>query len=360
MYLPPVRDSRLQMWLDAGCAAALIVMQCYTKSTYGVVAIAFVLFMLSDRRQWRWAALALGISAATAVLVELLWQGSRAYVSDLLLAAKVSGGRDLEAIVRGGLNNLPDVVLFAMATGLALWVTRSVRLAIFALGCLASGALILSQNAHGWGIITLFAGAVVAAELALRFRPPDGQGGPLTFLVAGTPLMLVALLLPPIVRHATTLLLHFSLAMSDFGERLPLPAMEDVRHGYIWPENHNGFAENYIASFAEGAEALAALDTPIERVVVLDFVNPFSAGLGTAPARGDSSWLHWNRNVSDETFLPGEEIMGDAKFVMVPLWGVNGPPLFHLYQPYLDRHFKRVAITKQWTIFLRDDQDDVS
>ncbi len=355
MFLPPLREGRRQTWLDAGCAAALVVMQCYTKSTYGAVAIAFVLFMLLDRRQWRWAALALAISAGTAVLVELFWRGSRGYVGDLLAAAQVSGGRNLEAVARGGLNNLPDVVLFAVATGLALWVTRSVRLAIFALGCLVSGMLILSQNAHGWGIITVFAGAVVAAELAMRGRRPEAGGGPPTFLVAGTPLLLVALLLPPIVRHATTLLLHFSLALSDFGEPLPLPAMENVRHGYVWPERHNGFAENYIASFAEGAAALAALDTPIERVVVLDFANPFSAGLGAAPARGDNSWLHWNRNVNEDTFLPGEEIMGDAKFVMSPRWGVNGPPLFRLYQPYLDRHFRRVAITDQWTIFMQDD-----
>jgi hypothetical protein len=354
MFVPPQGDGRRQTWLDAACAAALVVMQCYTKSTYGAVAIAFVLFMLSDRRQRRWAALALGIGAATALLVELVWQGSRAYVGDLLLAARVSGGRDLEAVARGVLNNLPDVVLFAVATGLALWVTRSARLAIFALGCLASGALILSQNAHGWGIITLFAGAVAAAELAMRARPA-GAPGAASFLVAGTPLLLVALLLPPVVRHATTLALHFGLALSDFGEPLPLPAMEEVRHGYVWPETHNGFAENYIASFAEGAAALAALDTPIERVVVLDFANPFSAGLGVAPARGDNSWLHWNRNVDEETFLPPEEIMGDAKFVMVPRWGVNGPPLFDVYQAHLDRHFRRVAITEQWTIFMPRD-----
>ncbi len=362
MFLPPLREGgRRQLWLDAVCAAALVVMQCYTKSTYGAVAIAFVLFMLLDRRQWRWAALALGISAGTAVLVELFWRGSRGYVSDLLAAAQVSGGRNLEAVARGGLNNLPDVVLFAMATGLALWVTRSARLAIFALGCLLSGMLILSQNAHGWGIITVFAGAVVAAELAMRGRSPDAgdeRRGRLAVLVAGAPLLLVALLLPPVVRHATTLLLHFGLALSDFGDPLPLPAMDNVRHGYIWPEEHNGFAENYIASFGEGAAALAALGTPVERVVVLDFANPFSAGLEVAPARGDNSWLHWNRNVNEGTFLPGDEIMGDAKFVMSPRWGVNGPPLFRLYQPYLDRHFRRVAITDQWTIFMRDDAPD--
>lgn len=51
MVLRPRQEGRRQDSLDAACAA-LVVMQCYTKSTYGAVAIAFLLFMLSDRRQW--------------------------------------------------------------------------------------------------------------------------------------------------------------------------------------------------------------------------------------------------------------------------------------------------------------------
>lgn len=353
MVVPPVAESRRQLALDAASAAALVVLQCYTKSTYGAVAIAFLLFMLTDRRQWRWAALALAASAAAAVLVEFAWGGSRAYLRDLLDAAKVSGGRGLEAVVRGGLNNLPDVVLFGLAGGLALWATRSVRLAAYLLGCLAAGMLILSQNAHGWGIITLFAAAVASAELAMRTPRPGGRAPPA--LAAGAPLLLVAMLLPPTVRHAAGLLLHATLAAGGAGEPLPLPAFADVRYTQLWNPRPDAYAYRYVASFGNGARALAALGTPPERIVNLDFANPFSAGLGVAPPRGDSSWLHWNRNVSEATHLPAEDLLGDAEVVMVPKTGINAPPLFDLYRPYLDEHFGPPRESEQWTIFVRDD-----
>ena len=98
--------------------------------------------------------LALALTVVVALLIECVWQSSMAYISDLLLTERVSGG------VRGTpgqiidhlLGNLADLVMLALFAGLALWRTRSFRDAFFYAFCALSGLLIINQNFQVWGI----------------------------------------------------------------------------------------------------------------------------------------------------------------------------------------------------------------
>lgn len=356
MYVRPFRASRTQSALDAVCAALLVLLQVYTKVTYGVVALAFLVFMLLDPRQRRWAAGAILLVLIAAVLVELVWKGSFQHIQDLLDTARVSGTRGFEALVFAALNNLADMVVFGLLAILALWQTRSFRDFLFYGFCAGSGLVLLVQNAHSWGIITLFAAAGVAAQTIAGPCPSArrADAGPSRSSIStygGLPFL--AMVLPPTVSHFAALLLHFALAVSGFGQPFGLKNFNEVRFGRLWTPGDYGYSEKYIGSFSAGAELLGELGFAPERVLDLDFITPFSAGLGIEPPRGDESWMHWGRNVDAEHFLPPQTLFADVLIVMIPKIGINSGQLDSVYGRYIAQNFDLVRDTDQWRVFVR-------
>jgi hypothetical protein len=172
MYLRPYQAGPRQQGLDALCAACLALLLLYTKITYGLVAVAFIGFMLLDRKQRAWAALALALVAGAGLAVETVWGSTAAHIADLRLAGQVSGIKgEVADLFYAFLNNLADYVLFALIAGLALWRTRSFRDLLFFGFCAVAGFMIVRQNFQGWGVLTLHAGAAVAVEMLLRSQP---------------------------------------------------------------------------------------------------------------------------------------------------------------------------------------------
>jgi hypothetical protein len=363
MYLRPERPGRRQEVLDIACATFLTLIMIYTKVTYGLVALAFLVFMLTDRRQYRWVAAALLAVVAAGLVVELFWRSSAAHIADLLLAGRVSGLRSIEGLVLGLVRHVADYALFAIFATLALWRTRSVRDFLFFGFCAGPGLLIVSQNSQPWGIITLQAGSAVAAELLLRpSHNPAAEGATPTKsrnrLDVGAPWLLLAFLAPTGLHWLLALVLHAGLATSKFGEEFGLPKFSGIRLAKLWSPGDDALSRTYLTSIREGARILASLDLESKRVSVLDFANPYSAGLGLAPPRGDYSWLHWGRNVSAEHFLPGEELFGGVEVLMEPKWGINNIPLSNLYAGYIGQNFERVRETDSWTVHLRRERHE--
>ena len=354
MYLRPRAAGRSQAALDALCAAFLTVAMLYMKVTYGVVALAFLGFMLLDRVQWRWVAAALGLILLSGLVVELFWRASAAHLADLLVAARVSGTRGPVDLGQAFLTHLADFTLLATFAVLALWRTRSLRDALFFAFCAGPGLLIVSQNSQPWGIITLQAGAVVATELVARsagFEARRQRVG--EALSAGAPLLLLALLLPTAVHCLMALVLHAGLAATDSGEEFDLPKLKGVKLALQWSPGDDELSTAYLGSVRAGARMLADLDAEPARVSVLDFANPFSAGLGLPPPRGDQSWMHWGRNVDAEHFLPPEQMLEGVDVVMEPKWGINHLPLKPLYAGYVGQAFEPIRETDAWTLHVR-------
>ncbi|WP_435170253.1 hypothetical protein [Falsirhodobacter sp. 1013] len=351
MYLPPALPRRRQIAADAVCAAALMLLMLYLKISYGLVMVAFVIFMLTDRRQWRWAATALALTAAAGLMIELVWRGTAHHIADLRLASQVSGGLPtfrtlLEEVQR----NLPEISLYGIFAAMLLSKRRSLRDAVFLICCLLTGILLIEQNFQIFGILTLGAGAAVAAEGALRTQPASRSG---------LPLLLAACLAPATLQFTMALGFHTGLALARQGIEFSLPNYSGIRLVRFWVDGSFANFRSYDDSLRDGAAVLAQIGNP-ERVLVLDFVGPFTAGMGLAPPHGDSTWYHWGRTVDAEHHPSARDFFGDARIVMDPKapiekWTANG--LREVYAAALAENFVLAAETEFWRVYVAKDTD---
>jgi hypothetical protein len=366
LYLRPERTAARQDLFDALAASVLVLVMLYTKATYAVAALAFVAFLLLDRDQRRWAALALALILASMLAVEAVWGSTLAYVSDLRLAAAVSGGLrgTWGQIADHLLRNLADFVLFALFTGLALWRSRGLRDFLFYGFCVVAGFLLINQNFQPWGIISLYAGAAVAAETLMRSednvvrqeRWPVGMGAPL---------LVMALVLPTIIHCSIALGMHAAIAGARGGQEVGLPRFGGIRLAHLWTWSEHESATKYIAGLQDGAAALREADARPGEVFVLDVVNPFSAALGLEPPRGDAAWLPWGRTLDEATFIPPEQLLQDVRIIMEPkLLNKDVPPeqpnwargvegLRQVYRAYIAAYFNVVRETEHWRVHRR-------
>ncbi|WP_245294193.1 hypothetical protein [Rhizobium etli] len=352
MYLTPQPGRGRNDAADALAAVFLLLVSFYTKATYGLAGTTFLVVILLDRQQRRWIVAALLLTGLAMIAIELFWRGTVQHIEDLRAAARVSGGHDVASILKNLRENLSDLIVFAAFALAAIWQTRSFRDFLFSGFCMGAGLAIINQNAHSWGIITLYCGAVVLTQKAAWLQQGDeGRRAGGLPLPAGALSLLAALyLFPPIVHHAAALILHTSLAADKAGQSLGLPRFDDVRE-IDPPGGEPDFIRRYLDDIISGGALLQALPVPAERVFVLDFVNPFSAGLGIRPPTGDTAWFHWNRNINERAYIPPEVLFADVKIVMVPKTGINSLPLQALYGPFLSARFEIVQKTSEWTIY---------
>lgn len=364
LYLRPLHRRPFQGALDALCAASLTLLMLYMKLSYGLVALAFLILMLLDAQQRRWALAAFVMVLAGGLLIESFWGATESHIDDLVLAGGVSGSfKSLDELVSAFLRNLADYTVFALFVALALWRTRSIRDFLFYGFCAGSGFMLIMQNFQIWGIITLPAGAAVAAELLARSAPASANRKA-PALAAGTQLLLLAFILPSGAHHAATLGLHAALASTSQGQAVPLPKFDRIRLVQLWTEDNYPVFSRYLESLGDGARALSALGSEAGRIHVLDFVGPFSAGLGLAPPRGDSTWHHWGRTINEHHHLPPETLFQNVHVVMEPKWPVEfttAEGLRQIYAGYLSDHYDLEEETKDWKVYvLREPAETVS
>jgi hypothetical protein len=349
-YLPRRRQTPQTDLIDAVCAALLVLLMLYTKVTYALVQLGFIIFLLTDRRQWRLAGLSLAFIALASLIVELFWGGSLSHLADLRLAGQVSGGLPgAEVLGNTALKNLADIAVYSVFAILLFTHTRSLRDLLFAGFCGATGLMIIEQNFQITGILTLSAAAAVMSEHLLR-RQPSGTWS------RGLPLLLVPLLLPPMASHAATLGLHATLAASHRGEAIALPQFADIRLVSLWNEGQYAYFQRYNDTLADGQKALAALGESTDRVAVLDFVNPFTAGMALVPPQGDSAWYHWGRTLNEAHYPDPNRIFADVDLILDPQspiepWTTGG--MRHIYRSFIDSHYRLVSETPEWRIYQR-------
>jgi hypothetical protein len=195
----------------------------------------------------------------------------------------------------------------------------------------------------------------VAAGMLLRPEASRPQGGMTRRLPApGVVLSIVALLLlPTTIHYARGLATHTFLAATPRGQSFGLPAFDGVRFVVPWTPGEYGFMITYLETLQDGGAVLSGLPERAERVSVLDFANPFSAGLGLPPPRGDNAWMHWQRNISAQHYPPPEDMFRDVKILMVPKWGINPAPLRDLYGPYIGASFETFRESRFWIVMKR-------
>jgi hypothetical protein len=134
---------------------------------------------------------------------------------------------------------------------------------------------------------------------------------------------------------------------------VPLPRFDGIRLAELWTGGEYPAFRRYFESLEDGAQALRSLNAEPERVLVLDFVNPFTAGLGLPPAKGDGTWYHWDRTISDTQFLPAEALFRDVRIVLEPKspiehWTAAG--MRQIYSEHLAEQFSLVRETADWRV----------
>jgi hypothetical protein len=357
LFLPPRIGPRVAA--DGICAAALTLLMLYTKASFGLVAAGFLACLLLDHARRPWAALALAATAAVTLALEAIWRLPSAYAVDLAQALNASGA------VRGGIDNimssiagnLLDWAAFAIVAAAAAVALRDWRLLLFLGFCGAAGLIILNQNFQGAGIVTLAAGAVVAAEaVARRSAATDGPGA--RAVLAGICVMLLVLLVPMAIARTTALATHVALASTKPAHRFALPRLDRIVLADTGTVHDATYTTKYVETLDDGARALSALGAKASHVTVLDFVNAFTAGLGLPPPRGDYSVSDYERTFDRTHHLPAETVLQDARIVMEPKWPLDPVGLkayLELYAPYLASHFALVRETPSWRIYARQD-----
>jgi hypothetical protein len=93
-----------------------------------------------------------------------------------------------------------------------------------------------------------------------------------------------------------------------------------------------------------------------ERVMALDFVNPFSYGLLIPPAPGGSTNLQYNATFNEKHKVSPERLFGAADLVMVPKTFSDDSLQLTVpanYGAFLESHFRLVGESSQWKLYRR-------
>jgi hypothetical protein len=194
--------------------AALTLLLFYLKVSYAAMAGIFLLGLSAFRHSRRAAVIALIISAAGALAVELIWSETANYLGDIRIAGAASGS------LRGGplglvatvINNLTACYLFASILLLAYLSRARLDYLLMSLFMGAAGLVLANQNYQGPGILTFIPAALVAILAPRSDREAAGEGFNLAnILLAG------ALMVPPAVAGLGNLAFHFFAASTPPG-----------------------------------------------------------------------------------------------------------------------------------------------
>lgn len=355
MHLQPLRPAKHQRAFDTSAAAALTLLLFYTKATYGLVALGFLLLLLLQPSQRRWAGTAIGVVVLSGGLIELLWGGTLMHVQDLQVAAHVSGVMPMRAYYMSLLDTSGEYIMVACLAGLALWQRGCIPDVLFYGFCACSGYALLLQNFQVQGIITLLAGGVVAAEiLARQWRLGLEYGVDLA--TRGASLVVIVLTIPISISSAAALGMHAFLAATEAGVSLDTPNGEDIRVINILDNGQFEFYRDYARSLEDGVTLLSSLDPQPYRVLVMDFVSPLTSLAGLPPPEGGTAWMHLDRNFNEDFHFSPEALFRGVDVIMIPkkpIAHTTTEAMERIYGPHIRQHFRLVETTELWRVYLR-------
>lgn len=350
---------------------ALLSLLFFIKITYFIMGAAYLLLLVlfPDWRR-RSGLLALLCAAVLICLATIVFQdvvfGYLASIREALIA---------DTAVRGSYFNVAllsrtDLALLALATYAALFCRGLTWRDLLLAGFIAvSGLAIIDQNFQAKFIVTLPAAfAILAAASA---REPGANPGMSSVIVAIAYLML----LPYALDWARVTLRYLRAPAGDAisfdapgftgfyyydrtgdeGE-IPVPkappadleALLDNRIPTIQASH-----TQYLEAQKDGARLLSAVGADQSEIMTLDLTNTLPL-MVDAPRRSPGySWLHFGRNVSDETLPDGARMFNGVDYLMIPLVRLTPKPVEHLlnvYGSYLKEHATVIAQSDYWVL----------
>ncbi|MCF2870434.1 hypothetical protein L0664_05085 [Octadecabacter sp. G9-8] len=355
MHLRPHTPARHQISRDTLAASLLTLILLYTKATYGVVALGFLVLVLLQPIQRRWAALTLITVALSGAVLEVFWGGTRMHIDDLLVASNVSGVLPLRDYVVSAMETSGEYIMFLSLAALALWQKGRFTDFLFYGFCICAGYALLIQNFQVRGVVTLLAGGVVAAEhLSRQWRQGLPYGADM--VTRGAALVIIVLMVPIGLSSAAALGLHATLVATGAGIALDTPNGKDIRVVNTLDNGQFKFYANYAASLEEGIALLQSLTPAPDKVLVMDFVSPMTSLAGLNPPEGGTAWMHDGRNFDEEYHFSPEALLDGVDVIMVPqrpIADTTTALMEDLYGPYISKHFAAVRHTSLWRVYRR-------
>ncbi|MGJ8583195.1 MAG: hypothetical protein ACSHXD_03800 [Marinosulfonomonas sp.] len=363
--------------LVASLGGALLVALFLTKITYFIFAVGYLglLVVFPDPRRGI-GIFSLLMGAVLLGMVTLLQSEMVfGYIGSIQEALKSDGPqRDSYFVVAfGSRTTLIFLILAAYCVTLQRFAWREIALAGF---IAVSGVMIIDQNYQWKFIVTIPAAFLILASIGDR-RSEAGQNSASVAIAAG-----FLALLPFYTDWAQVTLKYImpapaSAAYFDAPE-LAKMYIEDHgefnRGGEIFHEGPvdvlsllQGEVEilglsqsEYADSLSDGARLLHSAGATDSEVFTLDFTNALALLVDSPRVMKGYSWLHFGRNVSEETLPPASEFFDGAGYVMVPLSTLTGKSLRTLiavFGEYLIEHTSEVAQSKYWVLLKFNDQN---
>lgn len=377
----PGLGSRL---LDLLVVGALLLAMFYLKISYAAVGIVFTIGLIFLSPLKRTAAGALLFFAAAVMAVELLWNGTGAYIADIRRAGAVSGalGGGATSIFLEVLENIAGCFLFFLLLCLAFLRGVEWRTFLLILYIGAAGLLIINQNAQAAGIITFLPAGILCCLAPVKNEKRERE-----WIWAAAPLLLAVFAVPLATMSAIALLYQSMMSAKTGGEGLyeanfdglsareghletTEPPLDALRAAY-----RSGVADiamlhvarsaalrqtlgqaEYLQTVGDGVELLRSASPEGGAIFVFDMANPFNAALGRNSPTGIDAWNHLGRTFTKNVHRPAEVMFRNVELVMDPKAPANlgtKKGLQEVYGSYVSTHFKKVGESTYWRLWKR-------
>jgi hypothetical protein len=336
-------------------SGALIAILAFTKVTGIFVGVALLLALLSQRRQTsrRWFGIAAGAVSVGLCFLWYLRFDLLAVIRDLAITAGAKHVRFAEIYF---LNSI------ALDAGIALLLTfgassflvdcgkpqAAMRVLVAGVSVAVASLLLIFGNYQPSELPLLGLYLLIVAQRLLenRRRTSNESGGMLSLMIGGGAIFAGINIFSAIASlsgagwlmvHSLRGAPHFqSQALQEF-----VPVTDD---------------SSYTNRVNDGFRLLKLYRKPGERVMSLDFTNPFSYGLWIPPAPGGSTNLQFEGSFNAKHKVSPERLFGAADLVMLPKKFSDESlqdTVPTIYGPFLDSHFQLVAESSGWKLYRR-------
>ncbi len=142
----------------------------------------------------------------------------------------------------------------------------------------------------------------------------------------------------------------------DFMPAVPGTTEREDLIRQVWIQPHNLVDNLWYLYLADADRLLRPRIGPAERVLSMDYMNPFPYSLGRPAPRGDLLYWSFDRNVSPQNAPVARELFADADWVMVPrleAFHDSSAPKQRLYLAWITSHYRLAATSAWWDCYHR-------
>jgi hypothetical protein len=148
----------------------------------------------------------------------------------------------------------------------------------------------------------------------------------------------------------------------DFMPAVPGTTDRDALIRYLWIQPNNLVDNLWFLYLSDGDRILRPVVGPTERVLCLDYANPFPYLLERPAPRGDHLYWSFDRNVTMQTAPVADDLFADVDWVMIPkleLFNHSSSLKQRLYLPWIKEHYRLHASSTWWDCYHRTPSHDV-